>query len=139
MSMRKRVQIARRKPTDEAEIIVIPMIDVMMFLLFFFMVASLAMVVQSGLPVNLPKASTTNDHSSQNVTITIMADSRIFLNTKPVTLLTLKSGLEALKVGANNLVIINADKGVLHGLVVSAMDEARKAGVTRFAIATDRS
>ncbi len=34
--------------------------------------------------------------------------------------------------------IINADKRVLHGLVVGAMDEARRAGVTRFAIATDR-
>ncbi|MBC7526173.1 MAG: biopolymer transporter ExbD [Chthonomonadaceae bacterium] len=139
MPMRKRVNIARRKSTEDAEIIVIPMIDVMMFLLFFFMVASLAMVVQSGLPVNLPKASTSNEHSSQNVTITIMPDSRIFLNTVPTTLETLKTGLEALKVGANNLVIINADKRVMHGLVVSAMDESRKAGVTRFAIATDHS
>src|ERR1700712_547500 len=100
--MRRRVKISKRKSVEEAEIIVIPMIDVMMFLLFFFMVASLAMVVQSGLPVNLPKASTANDPSSQNVTITIMADSRIFLNTTATTLITLKSGLEALKVGANN-------------------------------------
>jgi biopolymer transport protein ExbD len=136
--MRKRVNIARRRPVEEAEIIVIPMIDVMMFLLFFFMVASLAMVVQSGLPVNLPKASTANEHSSQNVTITIMADNHIYLNTTATTLDKLKSGLENLKVGANNLVIINADRRVTHGLVVAAMDEARKAGVTRFAIATDR-
>ncbi|HZP81227.1 MAG TPA: biopolymer transporter ExbD [Chthonomonadaceae bacterium] len=138
MAMRKRVQIGRRRPVEEAEIIVIPMIDVMMFLLFFFMVASLAMVVQSGLPVNLPKASTANEHSSQNVTITIMADNHIYLNTTATTLDKLKSGLENLKVGANNLVIINADRRVMHGLVVAAMDEARKAGVTRFAIATDR-
>ena len=138
MAMRKRVRIARRKSIEEAEIIVIPMIDVMMFLLFFFMVASLAMVVQSGLPVNLPKASTANEHSTQNVTITIMADNRVYLNTKVTTLEQLKRGLEAIKVGPNNLVIINADKRVQHGLVVAAMDEARKAGVTRFAIATDR-
>src|SRR5271154_244888 len=96
MAMRKRVRIARRKSIEEAEVIVIPMIDVMMFLLFFFMVASLAMVVQSGLPVNLPKASTSSDHSSQNVTITIMRDNSVHLNTKRVTLLTLKSELEAL-------------------------------------------
>ena len=41
-------------------------------------------------------------------------------------------------VNNKDLVIINADKDVTHGLVVSAMDEARKAGVTRFAIATDK-
>ena len=138
MAMRKRVRIARRKPVEEAEVVVIPMIDVMMFLLFFFMVASLAMVVQSGLPVNLPKASTSNEHSSQNVTITIMRDNSVHLNTKIVTLLTLKSELEALHITDKDLVIINADKDVMHGLVVSAMDEARKAGVTRFAIATDK-
>lgn len=138
MSMRKRVRIARRKPVEEAEIIVIPMIDVMMFLLFFFMVSSLAMVVQSGLPVNLPKASTGSEHSTQNITITIMKDNRIFLNTAVVTLDKLKDALKALNVTDKNLVIINADKMVTHGLVVGAMDEARKAGVTRFAIATDK-
>ena len=138
MSMRKRVRIARRKQVEEAEIIVIPMIDVMMFLLFFFMVSSLAMVVQSGLPVNLPKASTSSEHSTQNITITIMKDNRIFLNTTVVTLDKLKDGLKGLNVSDKNLVIINADKMVTHGLVVGAMDEARKAGVTRFAIATDK-
>ncbi|HLK58623.1 MAG TPA: biopolymer transporter ExbD [Chthonomonadaceae bacterium] len=138
MAMRKRVRIARRKPVEEAEIIVIPMIDVMMFLLFFFMVASLAMVVQTGLPVNLPKASTSNEHSSQNVTITIMRDNSIHLNTKPVTLDRIKPELQAIHISDKDLVIINADKDVTHGLVVSAMDEARKAGVVRFAIATDK-
>lgn len=138
MSMRKRVRITRRKPIEEAEVIVIPMIDVMMFLLFFFMVSSLAMVVQSGLPVNLPKASTSSEHSSQNITITIRADSSIYLNTAPTTLANLKTGLQNLKVTDRDLIILNADQHVMHGLVVGAMDEARKAGVTRFAIATDK-
>ena len=136
--MRKRVRIRRGRPVEEAEIVVIPMIDVMMFLLFFFMVSSLAMAVQSGLPVNLPKASTSNSHPAQNVTVTIMRDNRIFLNTRQVTVADLASGLQKLGVGATNLVIINADRHVEHGLVVSVMDEARKAGITRFAIATDK-
>lgn len=138
MSMKKGVRIARRKPLEEAEIVVIPMIDVMMFLLFFFMVASLAMVVQAGLPVNLPKAATSSDHSSQNITITLMRDGGVRLNTKVVALATLKAELQKLKIGEKDLVIINADKMVLHGSVVMAMDEARKAGVTRFAIATEK-
>jgi len=40
MAMRKRVRIGRRKPVEDAEIIVIPLIDVMMFLLFFDNVSS---------------------------------------------------------------------------------------------------
>src|ERR1700761_655142 len=105
MSMRKRVRIARRKPVEEAEIIVIPMIDVMMFLLFFFMVASLAMVVQSGLAVNLPKASAGSQHSTQNITITIMRNNQIYLNMKPIALSGIADGLKALHVAPDNLVI----------------------------------
>ena len=132
------MKLRKSRQHRRGRIEIIPMIDVMMFLLFFFMVASLAMVVQSGLPVNLPKASTANSHSSQNVTITIMANGKIYLNTTPTPLEGLKPGLQRMKVSPDNLVIINADKMVLHGLVVAAMDEARKAGITRFAIATDR-
>src|SRR2546425_4350557 len=112
MAMRKRVRIARRKPIEEAEIIVIPMIDVMMFLLFFFMVASLAMVVQSGLPVNLPKASQSSEHSTQNITVTVQKDNHLFLNVRPITLTGLSAGLRALNVKPDSLVIINADESV---------------------------
>ena len=136
--MRKRVKIGRRPPMEEAEIIVIPMIDVMMFLLFFFMVASLAMAVQSGIPVNLPKAATGAEHPSQNITITIRADNTFYLNTKPVTLDQLEAELKKLNLGDKDLIIINADQHVQHGLVVATMDAARKAGITRFAIATDK-
>jgi biopolymer transport protein ExbD len=126
---------ARRAP-EEAEIIIIPMIDTMMFLLMFFIVASLAMVVQNGLPVNLPKASTGVQHSAQNLTLTVSRDNSIHLNTKPITLDTETDELKTLGVSDGTLVIINADAHVEHGLVTSVMDNARKAGVERFAIAT---
>jgi len=126
---------ARRAP-EEAEIIIIPMIDTMMFLLMFFIVASLAMVVQNGLPVNLPKASTGVQHSAQNLTITVARDNTIHLNTKAITLDNETDELKALNVGDGTLVIINADAHVEHGLVTTVMDNARKAGIERFAIAT---
>ncbi len=135
--LRKRVNISRRRPVEEPEIIVIPMIDVMMFLLFFFMVASLAMVVQSGLAVNLPKASQSSTHSAQNLTVTVMKDNRLFLNLKPIQLGDLATDLEKLKISPDSLVIINADASVSHGLVVSVMNEVSKAGVTHFTFATD--
>jgi biopolymer transport protein ExbD len=137
--MRKRMRLRRHRTVEEAEIVVIPMIDVMMFLLFFFMVASLAMATASGLPVDLPKASTANQHPAENVTITIMRDGEIFLNTRRTTMVDLETGLQRLNVTPANLVIINADTHVEHGVVVGAMDQARKAGITRFAIATDQS
>jgi len=126
---------ARRAP-EEAEIIIIPMIDTMMFLLMFFIVASLAMVVQNGLPVNLPKASTGVQHSAQNITLTVSRDNSLHLNTKPITIDNETDELKTLGVGDGTLVIINADAHVEHGLVTTVMDNARKAGIERFAIAT---
>ncbi len=128
-----------RRHVDEPEIIVIPMIDVMMFLLFFFMVASLAMVVQSGLPVNLPKADKSTQHSSQNVTVTITAQGKIYLNTAPTTLDKLAAGLTALHVTSDNLVIVNADQSASYGLVVGVIGEAGKAGIVRFTFATEKT
>jgi biopolymer transport protein ExbD len=130
------VSISRRKAVEEPEIIVIPMIDVMMFLLFFFMVASLAMVVQSGLAVNLPKASSGSQHSTQNITITIMRNNQIYLNMKPIGLNGIADGLKALHVSPDNLVIINADKDVTLGLGVAVVGEVAKVGVTHYTFAT---
>ena len=47
----------RRRPPRKARIEIIPMIDTVFFLLVFFMMASLAMTVHGGIPVNLPKAA----------------------------------------------------------------------------------
>ena len=125
----------RRQP-EEAEIIIIPMIDTMMFLLMFFIVASLALAVQNGLPVNLPKASTGERHSVQNVTLTVGPTGDLHLNTRPIAITDETAELKALNLSAGTLVIINADANVRHGVVTTVMDNARKAGVERFAIAT---
>jgi len=125
----------RRQP-EEAEIIIIPMIDTMMFLLMFFIVASLALAVQNGLPVTLPKASTGERHSAQNVTLTLGPTGDLHLNTRPIAITDETAQLKALNISAGTLVIINADANVRHGVVTTVMDNARKAGVERFAIAT---
>ena len=126
---------ARRQP-EEAEIIIIPMIDTMMFLLMFFIVASLALAVQNGLPVNLPKASTGERHSAQNVTLTVGPTGELHLNTRTIAIDDETAQLKALNISPGTLVIINADANVKHGVVTTVMDNARKAGVERFAIAT---
>lgn len=136
--MRKRVKLSRGRAIEEPEIIVIPMIDVMMFLLFFFMVASLAMSVQNAIPVSLPKAASGVDSRTQTVTITLQPGGKMFLNTAPITLETLGDRLKALGVTGKNVVTINADESVPHGNVISVMDEARKAGVQAFGFATNR-
>ncbi len=130
------MKIRRPRDLEEAEVIIIPMIDTMMFLLMVFIVASLTLAVQQGLPVNLPKASTSVTHPAVNVTLTLTAKGQLYLNTTPITLDQETAKLGDLKVADSTLVIINADGVVPYGTVVAVMDNARKAGVERFAMAT---
>jgi biopolymer transport protein ExbD len=128
--------ILRRRERRRARIEIIPMIDVVFFLLIFFMMASLSMTVYRGLPVNLPRASTGTTPPAETAAITVTGDGQAYLDRQPVTRSVLGERLRGL-VGANPAVavVITADEAVAHGRVVDVLDAARTAGVTRMAIA----
>jgi biopolymer transport protein ExbD len=128
--------ILRRRARRRARIEIIPMIDVVFFLLVFFMMASLSMTVYRGLPVNLPRASTGSTPPAETAAITVTRDGQAYLDRQPVTRAVLGERLRGL-VGANPMVaiVITADEAVAHGRVVDVLDEVRTAGVTRMAIA----
>jgi biopolymer transport protein ExbD len=134
------VQFKKRRELKRTKIEIIPMIDTIFFLLVFFMLSSLALTKLNSLPVNLPKAATATKQQSTDLTITVDKDRNIFVNKARVTLDKLGATLAA-KAGpsadlSTTSVVLNADLSVSHGLVVSCMDEARKVGISRFAIAT---
>ena len=61
------------------------MIDVVFFLLVFFMMASLAMTIYQGLPVNLPEAASGQRNAAETASITLSRDGGSFLNSEPIT------------------------------------------------------
>jgi biopolymer transport protein ExbD len=125
-----------RQKSDKARIEVIPMIDIIFFLLVFFMVSTLSMTVNRGLPVNLPKAASSQKDLRENFNITVTQDGAIFLNKEPTTLAALGQQVKAgLDKEPELAVVINADDQSLHGAIVDVMDEVRLAGASRLAIA----
>ncbi|MBF2007671.1 ExbD/TolR family protein [Chlorogloeopsis fritschii PCC 9212] len=129
---------------DEAEmppqINIVPMIDVIFAILTFFIMSTLFLTRSDGLPVNLPKATTSQRAQvPTKITITLDEEGQISLNRKPTTVETLTGQLRTL-VGANKeaLVIINADEKVNHGQVVAVMDRVRQVEGAKLAIATQR-
>ena len=127
--------ILRRRERQRARIEIIPMIDVVFFLLVFFMMASLSMTVYRGLPVNLPRAATGTTPPAETAAITVARDGQAYLDREPVTRAVLGERLRGL-VGANPTlaIVITADEAVAHGHVVDVLDEVRTAGVLRMAI-----
>jgi biopolymer transport protein ExbD len=127
----------RPRPSKRARIEIIPMIDVIFFLLVFFMVSSLAMTKINSLPVALPKTSSSPEALKQNVILTINHDGIIYVNKSPTTLEGLATQLSyEMHDNPQDVVVVNADKAVNYGLVVQVMDRARKIGVRKFALAT---
>src|ERR1700692_1808351 len=103
----------RQRPIKRARIEIIPMIDVIFFLLVFFMVSSLAMTKINSMPVSLPKTSSSPEAIKQNIILTIRKSQEIFLNKAPVTLETLgKRLVYEMHDSPQDVVIVNADEGV---------------------------
>jgi biopolymer transport protein ExbD len=125
-----------RLPQKKARIEIIPMIDVIFFLLVFFMVSTLSMTINRGLPVNLPTAATSQKDLRENLNITLTHDGELFLNRESISMQDLSHRVKAaLAVEPELTVIMNADGEVRHSAVVSLMDELRLSGVSRLAIA----
>ena len=130
----------RQRPTKRARIEIIPMIDVIFFLLVFFMVSSLAMTRINSLLVSLPKTSSSPEALKQNVILTVKKNGMVYINKAPTSLEGLGAQLAyEMHDRPQDVVVVNADEGVNYGLVVQVMDLAKKIGVRKFALATHSS
>ena len=124
------------KPKRKGQINITSLIDVLFILLIFFMVSS-TFLEQPGMKLELPKAKSANVEKVDNLVIYIDADNQVFLNDKPVAIDRLKKQLEeAISKNDNPTLVLQADKSVPHGLVVTAMDLARQVGIKRLIVAT---
>ena len=132
------MKLRRARAYRRGRIEIIPMIDVMFFLLVTFMLASLSMQSLNSITVNLPQGDAPNLEHKEPVTLTITKDSRIFLDKTPATLTTMAFTLKSLLTGHDPGMVVNADNAAPEGIVVEAMLQARRAGVNHFLIAVKR-
>lgn len=115
---------------------VTPFVDIALVLLIIFMVTAKYIVTPQAIPVDLPRASTSNAVSVA-VAVSIDASGAIFADARPVTEEQLGVYMrERHRENAEVRAIIAADQRVPHGRVVHVIDLVRRAGVTKFAIQT---
>ncbi len=114
---------------------IIPMIDVMLFLLVFFIIVTLQMIPDAGVSLQLPQSSQAKHLPHPKVTVNLLADGSIHVKGAELT----PDALTALLAGdgdpAKTQVTIAADKDVAFQHFVAVMDAARKAGVNDIGVA----
>ncbi len=131
------MKLRRARQVKKGRIEIIPMIDVMFFLLATLMLASLSMQNLHSLPINLPQghAAPMPVQANNTVTLTVTREGKLFLDKSPVTMEALASTLKTMLNSPDANVIVAADSAATNGVTVQAMLKAREAGAQHFLIA----
>ena len=127
----------KEKTSTDAHLDITPIVDTVFNLLIFFAL-SLNFIVTPGIKVNLPESSTEEIvREKEEIIIVMKQGNEIFINNNAVSIEQLFFILsESAQRNRETLIIIQADQEVSHGRVVKVMDTAKRAGLTRLAIAT---
>lgn len=132
------MQLRSLRTTNKPKLMIIPMIDIIFFLLVFFMMSMLSMVVQKSVPINLPSSQTAKVDIQKKVPITVTADGSIYVeqtkttNDGMIKYLQIEQGK-----GTEMTVVLRGDKAAQYGTFVQVLDTLKQMKITKIAIATD--
>lgn len=128
------------RTTSKPKLMIIPMIDIIFFLLVFFMMSMLSMVVQKSMPVDLPTAQTSKVDVQRKIPITVMKDGSMYVNDTKLDLngLVQYMRIEQAKGDKEHMVVIlRGDSQAQYGNFVQVLDTLKDMGITNIAIATE--
>ena len=118
------------RTTSKPKLMIIPMIDIIFFLLVFFMM--------SMLPIQLPQAVASKVDLQRKIPITVTSNGQIYVEAQPVTLDQMIRYLQAEKAkGDDMVVILRGDAKAEYGAFVTVLDTLKQMGIVKVSIATD--
>lgn len=125
-------------PRRRARIEIVPLIDIVFFLLATFVMVSLSMIKNQGIPVNLPVAATATPQDRKIfTTLTVTEEGYLFIDKEKIALDELAVRLKSLKEADSDLkVFIHGDEKASFGAAIQVLDEVRKRGIAKVAIQT---
>jgi biopolymer transport protein ExbD len=126
------IQVPRKKPRLE----ITNAVDIMFFMLVFFMLFSTMRTEQTGLDVKLPQATTGKATKVEDLVVSIDETKQVYWGNQPITLDELTARIQGqLQTNPNSRFIIQADRTVQYDDLVKVLDQARVAGGTKVALA----
>jgi biopolymer transport protein ExbD len=129
------VKLGSPVPEKKARIEIIPLIDIMFFLLAAFMLASLSMIRLQSVKMDLPTASTAKqDFKPDIVNIGVGRGGEVYLEKTQVSMADLHGYLSnKYRMNTNVPVYISGDKETKHGSIVRVLDVVRREGIQTIA------
>ena len=121
-------------PKKHARIEIIPLIDIMFFLLASFMMVSLSQTHMKGIPVNLPSANSppADPTKKDYVSIRVTEGGLVYFDNAPVLDADVLPKLYQLHEANKDVkVSLSAETLAMHGDVIGLLDKVRLAGITK--------
>ncbi len=130
--------LAGRGDSDDTEINMMPLIDMIFILLIFFLVTA-SFVRESGVEVNRPEAHTAEQKEATGMVVGITGDGGIFIDHQEVDLRRVRGLVEIfLAENADGGVIIDADGDCSTRRTVAVLDQCRLAGAENIAVSATK-
>lgn len=131
------MRIGSPLPHKKARIEIIPLIDIMFFLLASFMMASLTMIKLQSIKMDLPTATAaTRDFKPDIVNLSVDKAGDIYITNRLVSLAELQTFLsDRFKANTNLPVYISGDKDATHGAIIRVLDIVRRQGIQKVSFA----
>jgi biopolymer transport protein TolR len=126
----------RRERHIIRELNLVPLIDVLLTILFFYMIVSPMM--SRGLDVNLPKSAANSIKPEDRIVLTVTRGQELFVEKERVDITRLKGVLDSIRKSKPMVnVYLRADKDAPYGAVVQVMDVVKRAGIDRLGMVTE--
>ncbi|MBR6014075.1 MAG: biopolymer transporter ExbD [Selenomonadaceae bacterium] len=124
---------------NQPSVMIIPMIDIMLFLLVFFMISTIYMVQVNTLQVSLPQSSNAVQETRPNIIlVTVTADGEIFFDKDSSPSQNFAEKIyNSLQADKEAVFVIRGDKSAKYGNIVSVLDTLKKFGARHVSIATE--
>lgn len=133
------MKINLHSPIEDAQIQIIPLLDVIFCILTFFLLAALQFTRQQAITVDLPKASTGKaPQMRQMLVVTLDSIGQIYVEQQPVAgVVELTQTLQSYRqLNPTGMMVLNASRTSSYSDVVEVLDRMRKVGGDRVALAT---
>jgi biopolymer transport protein ExbD len=122
-------------PHKKARIEIIPLIDIMFFLLASFMMVSLSQVHMKGIKVNLPTGvSGETQNKREYVSLSVDKDGYFYFDKEHIDFDKVLPKLQAIYATSPDAkIFVRGDRDALHGNVIRLLDQIRSSGYNKIA------
>jgi biopolymer transport protein ExbD len=133
-----RLRRSLSEPEQPIELNLIPLIDVIMFLLIFF-ISTTSFMDMRGISVDKPQPGGAAQSQNESIVLAVKSDGKVFYGSQQIGLAGVQPTVKRLCGKERLPVVIQADQNAQSGVVIRVIDEAKLGGAKDVSLATAKT